>query len=187
MTDSIETFTSRRLIAEKVELRHFEELCRLHRDVAVMKTLSADGRPIHDDVTRTMLAGAIAHWELHGFGFWIFRERETGVFVGRGGLKVYRIDETDVLGLAYAVVSTQFGRGYATEMAEGSLAIGFDRLGVPEVESWTLPSNVASQRVMQKLGFRYERIFEFAGLTHWFYRLSAAEWRERAGSTPAVS
>ena len=35
--------------------------------------------------------------------------------------------------------------------------------------------NLASQRVMEKLGFRYERDFEFAGLVHRFYRL-VAEW-----------
>jgi hypothetical protein len=29
---------------------------------------------------------------------------------------------------------------------------------------------------MEKLGFRYERNFEFAGMPHWFYRLSAEDW-----------
>ena len=46
----------------------------------------------------------------------------------------------------------------------------------PEIGSWTLPINLASQRVMEKLGFRYERDFEFAGLLHRFYRLVAGEW-----------
>jgi hypothetical protein len=30
---------------------------------------------------------------------------------------------------------------------------------------------------MEKLGFRYNRDFEFAGLGHRFYRLVAGEWR----------
>ena len=39
-----------------------------------------------------------------------------------------------------------------------------------------MPVNLASQRVMEKLGFRYEWDFEFAGLLHRFYRLAAGEW-----------
>ena len=49
--------------------------------------------------------------------------------------------------------------------------VGFGRLGFTEICSWTLPTNLVSQRIMEKLGFRYERDFEFAGLGHRFYRL----------------
>ena len=52
----------------------------------------------------------------------------------------------------------------------------------PEIGSWTLPTNLASQRVMEKLGFRYERDFEFAGLRHRFYRLVAGEWKGYHGT-----
>lgn len=62
-------------------------------------------------------------------------------------------------------------------MADASLRVGFQQLGFPEIGSWTLPINTASQRIMEKLGFRYERDFEFAGLRHRFYRLVAADWR----------
>jgi hypothetical protein len=61
-------------------------------------------------------------------------------------------------------------------MAQWSLKIGFERLKFREIASWTLPINRASQRVMEKLGFRYERDFEFAGLPHLFYRLSVDDW-----------
>ena len=61
-----------------------------------------------------------------------------------------------------------------SEMAQASLDVGFGHLGFPEIGLWTLPINLASQRVMGKLGFRYERDFEFAGLLHRFYRLAIA-------------
>jgi len=56
-------------------------------------------------------------------------------------------------------------------MAQASLDVGFGHLAFPEISSWTLPVNSASQRVMKKLGFRYERDFEFAGLPHRCCRL----------------
>ena len=116
------------------------------------------------------------HWQQHGFGLWVFHRKKDGQFIGRAGLKTYQIDGKDIIGLAYAVMPDYWNRGFATEMAQASLDVGFGHLGFPEIGSWTLPDNLASQRVMEKLGFRYERDFEFAGLLHRFYRLVAGEW-----------
>jgi RimJ/RimL family protein N-acetyltransferase len=113
------------------------------------------------------------------FGLWVFRRKSDRQFIGRGGLKTYQIDGKDTVGLAYAVLPEFWNQGFATKMAQVSLEIGFRRLGFAEIASWTLPINLASQRVMEKLGFRYERDFEFAGLLHRFYRLSVEEWRAR--------
>ena len=54
----------------------------------------------------------------------------------------------------YAVLSDHWNQGFATEMALASLRYGFERLGLTEIASWTLPINLASQRVLEKLGFR---------------------------------
>ncbi len=83
----------------------------------------------------------------------------------------YQIDGADVVGLAYAVLSDYWGRGLATEMAAAAVKIGFEHLGLTEIDSWTLPINKASQRVMEKLGMRFDREFTFAGLPHLLYRL----------------
>ena len=176
MKANVDSFSTVRLEAERLTTGHLDEVLVLHRDPVVMKTLSPDGLPLPDDVTRRGLAGAAEHWERHGFGLWVFHEKGNGAFVGRGGLKFYPIEGRAVVGLAYAVASSRFGRGYATEMARASLGVGFDRLGFTEIDSWTLPVNLASQRVMEKLGYRYSHDFEFAGLPHRYYRLNASEW-----------
>jgi RimJ/RimL family protein N-acetyltransferase len=119
---------------------------------------------------------------IHGFGLWLFHRKSDGEFIGRGGLKVYQIDGNDVIGLAYAVLSDYWKQGFATEMGQASLDVGFQQLGFGGFFSWTLPINSASQRVMAKLGFRHEQDFEFAGLRHRLYRLSAGEWREYDGA-----
>jgi len=49
-------------------------------------------------------------------------------------------------------------------MIQASLEVGFGWLGFSEIASWMLPINLASQRVMQTLGFRCEQDFVFAGL-----------------------
>lgn len=176
MNTSIERFTTPRLLAERISLDHFEEIHRLHRDPKVIKTLSADGNVLPDEQTREGLERQVGHWEQCGFGLWVFRTR-AGEFVGRGGIQQYQIDAKTEVGLAYAVGSEFWNQGLATEMAHASLRIGFERLGFAEIASWTLPVNTASQRVLLKLGFQYERDFQFAGLPHRLYRLTASGWK----------
>jgi len=177
MPDPIATFTTARLLAEAVTSLHFHDIHRLHTDPQVMKTLSADGQPLSEEAIRESIRQAVDHWQQHGFGFWVFHRKSDGQFIGRGGLKTYQIDGKDVIGLAYAVMSDYWNRGFATEMGRASLEVGFRQLDFPEICSWTLPVNLASQRVMEKLGFRYERDFEFAGLLHRFYRLVRRNWK----------
>lgn len=172
----INPITTARLLGEAITSKHCPDIHRLHSDPQVMKTLSADGKALSEEVTRDSITRAVDHWQQHGFGFWVFRRKTDGQFIGRGGLKIYQIDGKDVVGLAYAVMSDYWNQGFATEMAHASLELGFG-LGITEIASWTLPGNLASQRVMEKLGFRYERDFEFAGLLHRFYRLTAVQWR----------
>ena len=176
----IEGFTTARLVAEPISVECLPEINRLHSDRLVMKTLSADGDVLSEEATRKHLQRCTEHWEQHNFGLWVFRARSDSQFVGRGGLQKYQIDGKEEIGLAYAVLSEYWGLGFATEMAEASLRVGFQQLGFPEIASWTLPTNTASQRVMEKLGFRYERDFEFAGLPHRFYRLTETDWRATA-------
>ncbi len=176
MPNPIATLTTARLIAEAITPLHFSALHRLHTDPRAMRTLSADGKPLADETVREQIERNIDHWRQHGFGFWIFCRKSDGAFIGRGGLKIYQIDGQEVVGLAYAVMPDYWNRGFATEMAQASLDVGFEQLGFPEIGSWTLPANLASQRVVEKLGFHYERDFEFAGLLHRFYRLVAEDW-----------
>ena len=50
--------------------------------------------------------------------------------------------------------------------------MAFDVLGLPDLVTYTLPGNLASRRVMEKLGFTYEREVVHADLPHVLYRLT---------------
>ena len=180
--DSLERFTTARMVAEAITPSHFPNIHRLHTDPLVMKTLSADGKPLSEEATKQSIRQAETHWREQGFGLWVFHRKSDDEFIGRGGLKVYEIDGNEVIGLAYAVMSGFWNRGFATEVAAASLDVGFGQLGFSEIGSWTLPVNRASQRVMEKLGFKYERDFEFAGLPHRFYRLATGDWKAYHGT-----
>jgi ribosomal-protein-alanine N-acetyltransferase len=160
-----------RLTAERLRWHHVGELCRMHRDARVMATL---GGTRSDAETRAFLRGNLEHWARHGFGLFVFRDRVSGAFVGRGGLRHVDLGGKDEVELAYALMEAFWRRGLATEMAASVLKLGTDRLRLTDIVAFTLTTNIASRRVMEKLGLRFERDICHAGLSHVLYRSGAA-------------
>lgn len=171
---SIDTFTTERLFAQPLSEHDFADLSRMHHDPQVMKTLAPANHPnggmLSDEETRQLLARDAAHWERYGYGLWAFRAKADRHFVGRCGLRHVHIDDTEEVELAYALVAEDWGKGLATEIAEALVRIGFKQIGLASIVCFTLTTNLASQRVMQKAGFHYERDFMRASLPHVFYR-----------------
>ena len=116
------------------------------------------------------LANKLEHWERHGFGMWLLRDRWTGAVVGRGGLQHTFVAGCDEIEVVWAIAPTRWGEGFATELARAAVGVAFDDLGLGEVVAFTLPTNVASRRVMEKSAFVYEREIVHAGLPHVLYR-----------------
>lgn len=85
-----------------------------------------------------------------GLGLWAIEERETGRVVGTVGLAPTKDAEVE---LAYHLAQAHWGRGIATEAGRGALAHGFGVLGLQRVVGFVHPPNVASIRVLEKLGF----------------------------------
>jgi RimJ/RimL family protein N-acetyltransferase len=162
-----------RLWAERPWREHARLYTDLFGDPAVAASLwpGALGGPRSEAQTLEILIADLAHWQQHHYGPWVFFERSTGVFVGRGGLRGTELAGEPCVELLYAVRPDSWGRGYAQEMAAAALAQA-RRLGLTEVVCFTTSSNLASQRVMQKAGMHFESVFERAGLPHRLARVS---------------
>ena len=148
-----------------------------------MATLAPAGAPnsglLSGEETQRFLRKHLDHWDRYGYGLWAFRERANGRFVGRAGLYNTNVGGNDEVELAYALVAEYWSRGLATEMARGILRVAFEQLHMKDLVCFTLTTNRASQRVMEKAGFEYERDVVHAGLPHVLYRITVSEWRER--------
>ena len=127
----IEHFRTWRMVAERLTAGDFEDIRRLHLQPEVIMTLSVDCETLPDKATHEELEHDVAHWEQHGFGLWVFRDIKDGQFLGRGGLKWYRINDKDVVGLDYAVMFGHWNRGLATEMAQCQPGDGFRTAQLP--------------------------------------------------------
>jgi RimJ/RimL family protein N-acetyltransferase len=174
MVDDLSRQQTARLLLTRIGTADYAELCRMHRDPEVMATL---GGIRSDEVSAGILAQLMAHWDAHGFGYWMAHDRATGAFVGRGGLRRVVVGGGDEIEVGYALMPQYWGHGLATELARECARIGFERLGQRELVAFTLPTNQKSRAVMQRVGFTYERDVIWAGMPHVLYRLRSAAWQ----------
>ncbi len=168
-TGTIERLETERLVLERLRVEHAPEECRLLCDPRVGATLwSRPTAPSEAEIINA-LAAKVDHWDRHGFGTWLIRDRETGEAVGRGGLQYTFTAGLHDVEAGWAIIPERWGQGLATELAFACIEVGFEQLGLRRIVAFTLPDNVASRRVMEKAGFEYERDIVHAGLTHVLY------------------
>jgi [ribosomal protein S5]-alanine N-acetyltransferase len=118
-------------------------------------------------MTARLLQDYIAHQQAWGYSFWAVVERESGALIGDAGL--YRTPAGEVE-LGYTLGRPWWGRGYATEAAGAWLETAFGRLGIGEVVALAEPANVASLRVLEKLGMTRDGERLAFGRPHAVYR-----------------
>lgn len=174
------------LLTPRLRLTRFEpgdwgDFWSLYQEPRVMATL---GGMLAEAKVREIFDRDLAHWQQHGFGRWIARDLATIRFMGRGGLRHFIVNDRPEVELSYAFMPEFWGQGIATELAATSVRVGFEQLGLTELACFTLPINQASRRVMEKVGFRYERDGIHANLPHIFFRLTAEQWRNECRENP---
>jgi ribosomal-protein-alanine N-acetyltransferase len=111
------------------------------------------------DGTRARLESVVKR-TAGGWGFWALEER-SGPTVGGVGLFPLAWEGPEIE-LAYHVVPSAWGRGYATEAGAALLEAGW-KAGLDRVVAVAFEENRASTRVMEKLGLRYEGHVDYRG------------------------
>jgi ribosomal-protein-alanine N-acetyltransferase len=176
---AVSGFETARLRAEPIGPEHRDGLLALLGDPRVGATLGGVAGAAAVD---RQIASMAAHWDAHGFGWYVFRDRLSRALVARGGPSNLRVAGNDEVEIGWTVVPERWGQGIATELGAASVEVAFGPLGLADVISLTLPDNVASRRVMEKLGFAFERDTVHADLPHVLYRLSASSARSTSRS-----
>ena len=150
-TRNIET---ERLILSPFERSDLDGLFALNSDPEVMRYIG-EGRTLSREETLERLISIIGHWEDHGFGLWSATHKERNEFIGFCGLM--HLDNTPEIEVGYRLAKSYWRMGLATESARASLCYGFDQLKLDRIVAVAQPENIASQRVLEKIGLRYEK------------------------------
>ena len=121
-----------------------------------------------------MLRGRFAEgWPETG-GIWAVEERAAPGFLGWCGL--FALEQTGLIEIGYRYRSEAWGRGIATEAAGCVLDQGFRGFAVDPIVAVSHPDNLASRRVLQKIGLARQADAVHYGQTAAVFRLSRAEY-----------
>lgn len=126
--------------------------------------------PFNAQVLDELIEGDCAHWSDHGFGPWVLIDKQSGEFVGRGGLAWTIVEGKAEVELPWSIEPHLHGRGLATEAAAAAVELARE-LRFEEVITLVLPANLASRRVAEKTGFQANGEVNHAGLPHLLFRL----------------
>lgn len=98
------------------------------------------------------------HFNRHGFGPFAVELLETGSFIGFIGLSIPAFDAhfTPAVEIGWRLGLEYWGKGLATEGAGAAVNYGIEKLGLESIVSFTVPDNLRSRRVMEKLGMTHD-------------------------------
>ena len=139
----------------------FAHMAEIHADPEMMDLL---GGPMDRAASDAWIARQMVHYGREGYCFWAV-EACGGVapLIGAVGLIKLRDDmpAAPAIEIGWRIGRKFWGRGYATEAAHAAVADGFDNIGAREIVAFTVPHNVRSRAVMEKLGMQRDPADDF--------------------------
>jgi RimJ/RimL family protein N-acetyltransferase len=162
-----------RLILRALLPEDVEGMFRLDSDPDVHRYLGKQPvQNIHQ--SGDMIANIRQQYSDFGIARWAVIEKGTGEFVGWSGLKLVteaRNNHTNFYDIGYRLIKDYWGKGYATESALAALTYGFNVLNLPIIYGMADIENVASNKVLQKIGLQFVETFDLDGTLHNWYEL----------------
>lgn len=140
-----------RLILRAWAFEDADALFEICRDAEVMRHIGTRQPYRRVDEAKAFLDWAVAYQNENGFCRWAVVEKQTGKIIGSCGFaRRKRVD----IELGYLFARRVWGNGYATEAARACLEYGFAALDFRRVIALTDIDHAASQKVLEKIGFR---------------------------------
>jgi len=103
------------------------------------------------------------HFRKHNFGLYGVELRDDRTFIGYVGLAVpsFEASFTPCVEIGWRLAAAHWERGLATEGARALVKHACGELGLDELVSFTVPENVRSRRVMEKIGMTHDELEDF--------------------------
>ena len=91
--------------------------------------------------------------------FWAIAEAQTDTFIGTIGYNYWNIhnQRADV---TYDLKKSHWRRGIMNKALQCVVEFGFEKMALFRIEAHTMPGNIASQKLLEKKGFRKEGVLD---------------------------
>ncbi len=163
----IEIIETHRLRAERIQEHHWQLWLNMGFNPTVMATL---GGMWSGEKAQKKFQWNCEQWKDYGHGQWMLFDKAAGEFIGRSGVRKVTVNGKEEVKLGYALMPEFWGQGLAVDVGKKALLIAFDKFYYPSVAGYTLVDNKRSERVLQKIGFSFEKNIMHANQPHVLYR-----------------
>ena len=152
-----EILKTERLLLRELNLDDAEKFYRLNLNPNVIKYTGNSAFKDIDEAKEFLKN--YQDYKLNGFGRWTVIEKSTNKVLGWCGLKYdQNLDETDI---GFRFFEEYWNKGFATESAKASINYGFETLKLKTIVGRAMSENLASIKVLEKIGLSFEKEFYF--------------------------
>lgn len=150
------TLATDRLVIRRMSTADAEFMLALLNEPSWLRFIGDRGVRTLEDAENYIAQGPVAMYARHGYGFCIVESKASAAPIGICGLA--KRDYLDHADIGFAFLPQHWGKGFAHEAAAAVLGYAQGELGMARVLATTRPDNVDSQKLLEKLGLRFERL-----------------------------
>ena len=149
-----------RLILRELAMDDVDDLFEMDSDPKVHKYLGNNPVKTREESEKIM-ENILQQYREEGIGRWAIIEKESGEFLGWSGLKhEHKLRPgKSYYDLGYRLKRKYWGKGFASEAARASMVYGFETMNLEWIGACASTNNLASNKIIQKLGFTYKEQF----------------------------
>jgi RimJ/RimL family protein N-acetyltransferase len=133
-----------------------EFILRLLNEPSFIQNIGDRGVRTIEDARAYILKGPVSSYEKFGFGLLLVEQKESGLPIGMCGL--LKRDVLEDVDIGYALLPEFWSQGYALESASAVMSYAREELGAKRVLAVVNADNQSSIRLLEKMGFHYERM-----------------------------
>lgn len=170
-----------RLILREIVDSDLESMFKLDSDPMVVKYLDMSPLETLEEAQKSINYIRKQYVE-RGVGRWAAVEKSSGDFIGWSGLKHNKGEKESLNGkynfydVGYRFIPRYWGKGYATESAMAALDYGFRELEYDTIAGIALIGNIASNKVLQKIGLIHIEDFKYKNTKACWYELNIEDY-----------
>ena len=158
-----------RLVLRTFSEQDIDPLFHILQEKDVLRYFPPNPNPLNRERAERIITRQQEHWQEHGYGWWGVESQNDKELIGWCGLQY--LPETDEVEVAYLLSKAYWGKGLAIEAAQASLHFGFENLGFERIVGIVHLENIASQRVLEKLGMQLTEAKEYFGMDCYRYKI----------------
>lgn len=142
-----------RLIVRHLTMEDLDIFAEICHDAEVVRFVG-DGQPLTRQQVALWIMRSQNNYQNRGFGCFAVVHKESQQMIGYAG---FALPDNAPLELVYGFDKSYWGQGLASEVAQALIEYGLNSINLAEILATVDPDNIASVRILEKLGFKFLR------------------------------